>query len=148
MSLGMWVIAAAQFGASMIDMFNTRSIANYESKSAELKGKFERSQIKFGSYIETQERLRRTDSLLGAQRARLGAAGVAGGRTARLLDAQVRMAAGREQMQAQTREGYAIAASRSEEAQSKVAAAQKKAQASLDLLSSGLSIAKWMYEQP
>src|SRR5690625_6690693 len=101
-----WVVAASQLAGAALDLFSTRTRAKSQKTMAGAIGRVERSQIALSSYLDSPQRLRQTGSLISAQRAGFAAAGVAGGRTSRLLAAQARMGASRAESQADARAVY------------------------------------------
>lgn len=120
-----WVTAASQFAGQMnVDVLNaeTGGMA-LEAIGTAFTGKLQRSlidmsdrmtrrQIRMASRFDANQRIRATQNLISAQRAGLGASGVMGGRTARLLEAQARIVSGRQQMQANLSRIQAETASR------------------------------------
>jgi hypothetical protein len=85
-----WLLLAAEVG---MDLFAARSqlkqagrAAGFGIGMARLEGAMERMQLQRSARDDAAARVSNLRSVTGAQRAALGAAGVAGGRTARLLE--------------------------------------------------------------
>jgi len=143
-----WVVAASQLAGAALDLFSTRTRAKSQKTMAGAIGRVERSQIALSSYLDSQQRIRQTGSLISAQRAGLAASGVAGGRTSRLLEAQARMAASREQFQADASAIYQRGASRLREQQQRAAASEAVTRSTVNLFQTGLDTASWLISQP
>lgn len=82
-----WVLGAVQIGTSLVSSIATASTMENIAES-----KNELIQLQIDRRVEQMTRQRRlyTTGLIGQQKAALAASGVVGGRTARLLEAQVR----------------------------------------------------------
>ncbi|MFO7858074.1 MAG: hypothetical protein R6V11_04045, partial [Ectothiorhodospiraceae bacterium] len=90
------------------------------------------------SEADANARIRATQSLISAQRAGLGASGVAGGRTSRLLEARARINASREQRQANQSRIFADTSSRLNRIAGRAGARRRVFTAANDLLTAGI----------
>lgn len=102
-----WVLFAAQQGVNLLAASSQVAAAGEAAGSAYrqsiIGGEMERLQLERQARQSAEDRQRALASALGSQRAAMGAAGVAGGRTARLLEARSRLRA----QEAQQREDLA-----------------------------------------
>lgn len=89
MSAG-WVLGAVQIGTSLITSI---AGAQAEKAAAEAREDLVNLQLDIRAEQLTRQRRRYVTGLIGQQKAALGASSIAGGRTARLLEAQVRQRA-------------------------------------------------------
>jgi len=107
-----WVVAAANIGGSLADLFGAASDAATSRTFGRINDQLTQQQIAIASEADAAARVRATGNLISSQRAALGASGVAGGRTQRLLEARARINASREQRQANQSRAFSEAASR------------------------------------
>ena len=138
-----WVVAAGQMGGSLADLFGTLSDSATSRTFGRINDELTRQQIAIASEADAAARVRATGNLISSQRAALGASGVAGGRTQRLLEARVRINASREQRQANQSRAFAEASSRLGRIQNRIQARGQAFKAvgkfATDLLSMGAS---------
>lgn len=133
-----WVIAAANIAGSSLDLINAASDAATSRTFGRINDTLTRQQIAIASQADANARVRATGNLISAQRAALGASGVMGGRTARLLEARVRINAGREQRQANQSRIFKDTASRLNRIQNRSAARTQVWRAAQDLFVTAL----------
>lgn len=115
-----WVVAAQNFASSdagqaaggLLGMFGPITNSRLQRELGGINDEFTRMQNRIASAADANARVRATQGLISAQRAGLGASGVAGGRTSRLLEARARINASREQRQADQSRIFADTASR------------------------------------
>lgn len=113
-----WVVAAKDFATSgegaagLGGLFGSIVGADVARTFGGINDKFTRMQNRIASAADANARIRATQGLISAQRAGLGASGIAGGRTSRLLEARARINASREQSQANQSRIFADTASR------------------------------------
>lgn len=134
-----WVIAAAQMAGSGLDLISAASDAANSRTFGRINDQLTRQQIAIASAADQNARLRAMGNLISTQRAALGASGVAGGRTARLLEARVRINAAREQRQANQSRVFQETASRLGRIQNRIQARSQVWRAGQDLLLTGLN---------
>lgn len=125
----------------MIDMAGVMADSKVTRSHAGVAGRLERRQIAEMSRFDSQARIRQTGALVGAQKAALAASGVAGGRTARLLEAQARMTASRQQEQADMQTALGMTASRLRQQQIRGAAKMRNIKARTNVLQTDLQSA-------
>jgi hypothetical protein len=145
MSVAAWALFSAQTGVNLLAAHESAQrqgeIAGAQEAQAIVSGELERAQIRRQAQQSATDRQRALAEAIGSQRAAMGAAGVAGGRTARLMEAKSRLRAQeaqhREDLETQSR----LAASQygqraaSKRARERVSAAQT--QSYLDFLGAG-----------
>lgn len=147
-----WVTAAAQFvktsgsdmfsaetGGSLASFVGTAFGAKLNRSLMDIEDRMARRQIRIASQADANARIRATQNLISAQRAALGASGVMGGRTARLLEAQARITAGRQQLQADQSRLFAETASRLQRTVGRFQSRLPVIKAGQDLLAAALS---------
>jgi hypothetical protein len=133
-----WVIAAANIAGSSLDLLGTAAEARTSRTFGRINDELTRQQIAIASSADANARIRATGNLISAQRAALGASGVMGGRTARLLEARVRINAGREQRQANQSRVFRDTASRLGRIQNRSAARTQVWRSAQDLFVTAL----------
>ncbi|TVR96492.1 MAG: hypothetical protein EA406_11825 [Rhodospirillales bacterium] len=133
---------------STVNLLSTLGQSRFESASARATGRLERRQIAMASEFDAQARIRSTGSLISAQRAALGASGVMGGRTSRLLETQARIRAGREQMQADASRVLQESSSMMNERARRTAARVNTFRAAANLFASGVETYNFMQGLP
>lgn len=142
-----WVVAAKDFAASpqgqaasgLAGLFGSIVGADVARTFGGINDKFTRRQNSIASAADANARIRATQGLISAQRAGLGASGIAGGRTSRLLEARARINASREQSQANQSRIFADTASRLNRIAGRTQAKRSVFVAANDLLASSLS---------
>ena len=143
-----WVVAAkewAQQNPGAVDLLgsglgfaSTLSGSLFSRSIGGINDRMTREQIKLASEADANARIRATQGLISSQRAALGASGIAGGRTARLIEARTRINANREQRQADQSATFATASSRINRAVNRASARSAAFQGGQDLLLAGL----------
>lgn len=90
-----WPLLVAQVGVSLLQQQSSTRAADaqrgLQEAEASFEGSMERRQLERRGELDARARTGRLAETLGAQRAALGAANVAGGRTGRLLEARAQM---------------------------------------------------------
>lgn len=143
----MWV-AAAQFGAASLNLFSEWQGAKADRAMAGVVGRMERRQIALQSRFDAQQRVRQTGSLISSQRSAMAQSGVAGGRTARLLEAHTRNTMGRQQAQADIGRVYQEASSQMGQQAANAQARRRVTGAAINLLASGADYMQWRDSLP
>lgn len=144
---GNWVVSAKNFAESdegnllMQGLQFAGTLANsaFQRELGGINDRFTRMQNRMASAADANARIRATQGLISAQRAGLGASGVAGGRTSRLLEARARINASREQKQANQSRILSDTASRINRIAGRAQARQRVFVAANDLLASALN---------
>ena len=113
---------ATDLAASTLDLISVLGQAHFSRKIGGINDRMTREQIRIASSADAAARVRGTANLISAQRGGMGAAGVGGGRTARLLEARARINAGREQRQADQSRVFGELSSRLERIQNRTQA--------------------------
>lgn len=149
-------LAAAQLGTSLLDAHYSRQVARErrqaQTEMAGFQADAQRAQLRRASEQDARQRTRRLSATLGRQEQALGAAGVAGGRTARLLRSRAQYEAlherGRSEMaqltQRQAIEAGAQSARAGARAQEKATRAQSRVDTTASVLrASGTGLRLW-----
>src|SRR6056297_88491 len=143
-----WVVAAKEWSqqnpgsmdllGATLGFANTLSGSLFSRAMGGINDRMTREQIKMASEADANARIRATQGLISSQRAALGASGIAGGRTARLIEARTRINANREQRQADQSATFATAASRINRVVNRAEARSAAWKGGQDLLVAGL----------
>lgn len=86
-----WVLGAVQIGSALVT--SLASAQSSDASAADARNELVQFQLDQRAESLTRQRRMYVTDLIGQQKAALGASGIAGGRTARLLEAQVRQRA-------------------------------------------------------
>jgi hypothetical protein len=143
-----WALFAAQAGVNLLSARSSGAAAGQaigqQIGAARIEGTMERIQLERQARLDASLRTERFSQAMGSQRAALGAAGVSGGRTARMLETQSRLRYQRAQGEADFTTMMQTRASEFRQQQRvrglRQAGRQAGRQAALDLLGSGLSM--------
>lgn len=149
MSAAGW-LEAAKFGMDVLGAYNkyttAQTNAELASISAEMEGEMERYQVKRQAQNLAERRRRRFADFMGTQRASQATAGVAGGRTTDMLEAESQNQFSRQMQEDEASEAFKLAASRRQERMKKVQARfsedRAKSQFTMDIFSSALGSGK------
>lgn len=148
-----WVLLGAQVGVNILQFGMQRRAASARaglaSAQAEFSGTMERMQMRRRGEVDSRQRTERLAQTMGSQRAALGAAGVAGGRTARLLEmrSQVQRRFAQDVADENLRMGVDASRIRQRSGQSAIRAQARQArtQATLNLLGSAVDAGQQAY---
>lgn len=149
MSASGW-LAAAKFGVDVLGAYSQYSSQMAEAEvgaiEAEMTGQMERYQIRRQAEVMARNRRKQFADYVGAQRVATATAGITGGRTARMIEAESQTGFSRQEELAEESQRFATRRSLAQERQRKrgarFAMQQARSQFGLDVLSSALGAAK------
>lgn len=139
------ILGAASLGVSLLGGVGQAGAIRTARRQASMMARIERSQIAQQAAWAAEDRSRGLAALLGSQRAATAAAGVSGGRTATLLEAETRQAAHRQGVRADYEARHRLQASRMGEMARRASLTQQLTQSRVDMFAGALSAGAQLY---
>ena len=140
------VLQYAQVGVDLLAAYGGIEASRLNNTLAQIEGRMERRQIARQSAEDAFQRSMQLREVLAGQQASLAAAGIVGGRTARLFEVQSRLTAQRAQQAADFRTLTATQASQFRQSRARSVAMMQRAQTAVDLFGNLMQSADTMQQ--